>query len=122
MTTLLDNINVKVSRQFVLNTVRPFGKILLAPTACRTAPMPARNTQRQTTHAHAQRPRANSALTSANLPPRNLKTEPKSHHQLLNPQVKDLNASLIQPIKDSNGGKHVLRRRMMMWVEKGRGE
>ena len=41
MTSLLDNINVKVSRQFVLTTVRPFGKILLAPVtvaACRTAP------------------------------------------------------------------------------------
>ena len=51
---------------------------------------------------------------------------PPTRNSKLNPSAitnyPSLNASLMQAIKDTNEGKHVPRRRELLWVEEGRGE
>jgi len=78
------------------------------------------NTQRQTTHVkHGLTVHLliDSSLTSLCPAPSKLQTSPS-------PIANDpsLNASLMNAVKDFNGGKHVARRRKMLWVEEGRGE
>ena len=51
------------------------------------------------------------------LPPRNLKLSPSPIANYPPPSV-----SLMQAVKVFNCGKHVARRRKMLWVEEGRGE
>jgi len=51
------------------------------------------------------------------LPPRNLKLNPSPITNYAS-----RNTSLMLAVKGSNKGKHVARRRNMLWVEEGRGE
>jgi len=57
------------------------------------------------------------SLTIAILPPRNMKLNPSA---ITN--YPSLNASLMQPVKDSYRGNHVVHRRKLLWVEEGQGE
>jgi len=53
---------------------------------------------------------------SDDLPPPNLKLNPSPITSYPSPTT-----SLMQAVKDSNGGKHVARRQTLSWVKEGRG-
>jgi len=84
--------------------------------------------QRQTTHAKQtsdddlhppclQIDSSLTGLTSCYRASSKLETEPRAITNYLS-----LNASLMQAVEESNGGKDVARRQKMLWIEESRGE